>query len=847
MTSKNLIVQLFYEIQNSDGRHGFVKPIAEILGDQLIELTPENFCSSMKVFITGEYNSLQKLYSPSQYFKISVIENENCSENTDPLFASKYVAHARYAEPLKPRDYFDVIEASLPDCNLRKIALNGAVPGTNYIFIDDSKNLYGPFKWTPVGQLGDVIEINFIDPVLPYVSLLPYQVYEINRADTASKVFAMHDGKQVRRIVAGLSILGALGKSKGYYDYASNEEIVRYIGRLASDCNIKGLEKGKINAYAALIGSKCQTTAGEFNRKRLARLLQISTDTVTRDADIISGLSSFLRSDSGKEIVRSFVEDNQDSYLHTLKKEHQDEINAHFQAQAAEILIAEARLSALGESKIKLSGEVEELRRAASSDVLIDKAYADADAKLQEKKQALADLEKVIEEKTPLVNGMNTLLDLQESISKHEKALSSAKDREYYQRTALEAVELEFNKTDNALRSRLVKLKPFVDAINGAYAPDVHIEKQIFVATHPMKSSESLLVRQKEVVSEMGRRLTGEKRNLSSWQVANLLISTQQSFITFLAGMPGVGKTSLARFLASTQEISSNRLTEIAVGRGWTAQKDLIGFYNPLISRFQPSNTGLYAFLIALSGEVDAKAAAAAMAYVLLDEANLSPIEHYWSTFMGMADGGRNELQLGDKIVRIPEHLRFVATINYDSTTELLSPRVVDRAPIILIENDDVDSLGVVSQAGQPSASSAVSFPLAASTMEDLFGNTKVKHELQSDELAAFELVRNILCNNDRAQGMPVQISRRKIHAIEQYCAKAGAIMNVDNSLFALDLAIMQHVLPLVRGTGAAFAKRLALLLRELENKGLDLSAKRVRTMIVFGEDNVHNYDFFCW
>jgi len=60
------------------------------------------------------------------------------------------------------------------------------------------------------------------------------------------------------------------------------------------------------------------------------------------------------------------------------------------------------------------------------------------------------------------------------------------------------------------------------------------------------------------------------------------------------------------------------------------------------------------------------------MAYVLLDEANLSPIEHYWSTFMGMTDGRRNDLHLGDTVVRIPDHLRFVATINYDRTKFLL-------------------------------------------------------------------------------------------------------------------------------------------------------------------------------
>ncbi len=79
------------------------------------------------------------------------------------------------------------------------------------------------------------------------------------------------------------------------------------------------------------------------------------------------------------------------------------------------------------------------------------------------------------------------------------------------------------------------------------------------------------------------------------------------------------------------------------------------------------------------------------MAYILLDEANLSPIEHYWSAFMGMTDGeGERSLMLGQDRMQIPETLRFLATINYDGTTEPLSPRVVDRAPIIVLSPRDI-------------------------------------------------------------------------------------------------------------------------------------------------------------
>lgn len=61
---------------------------------------------------------------------------------------------------------------------------------------------------------------------------------------------------------------------------------------------------------------------------------------------------------------------------------------------------------------------------------------------------------------------------------------------------------------------------------------------------------------------------------------------------------------------------------------------------------------------------------------------------------MGMTDGeGDRVLMLGQDPLQIPDCLRFIATINYDGTTEPLSPRVVDRSPIIVIEPTELGNI----------------------------------------------------------------------------------------------------------------------------------------------------------
>ena len=73
---------------------------------------------------------------------------------------------------------------------------------------------------------------------------------------------------------------------------------------------------------------------------------------------------------------------------------------------------------------------------------------------------------------------------------------------------------------------------------------------------------------------------------------------------------------------------------------------------------------------------------------ILLDEANLSPMEYYWADFMNICDDldNNSSINLGNNnVFHIPETLHFLATINNDHTTETLSPRLIDRAWVITL------------------------------------------------------------------------------------------------------------------------------------------------------------------
>lgn len=816
---------------------GMVKPIADIVGNDLVPITRDNFCNTLKVFITSHYDELEKQFPNRSLFKLHVTSNARKSENVDSTNACEYIATASMAEEVKSRDFFEVITSPLPDANAKDIH-DVTLPSTRYIFVDDGKHVYGPFRWKPTNQ-SNSFTLDFIDAPLPEVSLAPAAVYQVDSKYASTRITEVEDSNI--RVLGGLEIV-----RKGVlYDYASDAEIVKYCMKLQSESGGRFIEKSKADALVVQL-QKLPKHANPFTKQRLAKLPGIVGAMLEIRGEVHESMVAAFATEQGRELIAKFIEENESRFLDRLKREREAEIQAGLALLTSERQRAQQRLHELETEKRQASDQLQELKEAirkenqASQQEQIESAMAEANLSYQRLKTEMSELERQIAGKKAEYSTYKTLGEVTKQIEKLRSVEEFTKEELKVLKDSKRLLQSEAEKSSEHLRARLIELKPLVDSINGSYFPETTSQRVVAVETFHLDSNENLVNKQRDVVHAIASNLAKHGRVIQDWEIANLLITTQQSFITVLAGLPGTGKTTLARLYAQVQGLAP-RLHEVPVARGWTSQKDLIGYFNPLTSRFQPSNTGVYDYLSALDAEEGRETA---MSYMLLDEANLSPIEHYWSAFMDMADGKEDRtLRLGQQEIRIPPVLRFVGTINYDGTTEPLSQRLINRAPIIVIDESDITHI----ETSDDSNSREVAFPLSAAQMDELFGKSKDIPAFDPREDVAFQRIKKTLSNSDTALGRPVSISPRKEIAILHYCSKARALMGEDNDLAALDLAICQHILPLVNGNGTRFKSRLELLQGDLDELVLPRSARYLERMIAYGSQDLHSYDFFCW
>ena len=402
-------------------------------------------------------------------------------------------------------------------------------------------------------------------------------------------------------------------------------------------------------------------------------------------------------------------------------------------------------------------------------------------------------------------------------------------------------VSQELSAPEYELKKKLFDMKPYVDALTG-FTPE-HEENTKVYKTKTIKTpadKKTFLDSRDQLIDQLENYFISEKRTYSRHAVANYLISTQQSFMTVIAGLPGVGKTSLVRLLTNGLGVSA-RLLEVAVGRGWSSSRDLVGYFNPLTGKFQGSPTGFYDFLKQTHEDIVDEDA---NAFVLLDEANLSPIEHYWSSFMGISDNpDRGRLRLGNEVYDISKNVRFIATINYDTTTEPLSPRMIDRCPIIVLGESESELESEPSEV--LAAQTGLVYP--GSVMEEWFGNPTAEMALNPNDVRILEELIQATTSSTAANGKPIILSARKRDAIVRYCKRAYPIMRTERDNLAIDYAVAQHVLPLINGQGEMYRNRIVGIQTILEKYHLDISSKLITRILESGKQDLDSYNFFSW
>ena len=343
------------------------------------------------------------------------------------------------------------------------------------------------------------------------------------------------------------------------------------------------------------------------------------------------------------------------------------------------------------------------------------------------------------------------------------------------------------------------------------------------------------------------RVVEGTGRSYSRNDLINFFTCISQGYMTTFAGLPGTGKTSLCNLIAEAIGLNSAdapRYTEISVERGWTSYRDYIGYFNPLSKTMEMTDPAVFSALRALSEEArrgDAPDLVAPYLF-LLDEANLSPVEHYWAPFLKACDYfTKRPLQLslgGGEPLLIPSHVRFLATVNYDHTTEELSPRYLDRSWVIMLDPDMIDYDSVI----QPEVASGASGECDAISYQRLMRAFGPKQDAVIDEgldEALDAILKTCSTNNH-------PVSQRSQIMIRNYIRTASLLMDrgsADTRFAPLDYAVSQKILPSIAGSAENYDEFLHAL--EEQCAGLPITRGRLRHILEAGSSSGY-YQFFA-
>ncbi len=400
------------------------------------------------------------------------------------------------------------------------------------------------------------------------------------------------------------------------------------------------------------------------------------------------------------------------------------------------------------------------------------------------------------------------------------------------------------------LQVELRKLVPFVSTIIQApITTDVQVQpfnlpEIVDIEFKEMSHAQSEV---SKIVNYIAWQMSNEySRSYSNEFISSVLVAQAHSLISIFTGAPGLGKTSFVRLLKRILNMD-NRFLEVAVGRSWVSEREFIGFFNSLSNSFSPASSGAYQFLKGVSED---KPETAPLSLMLLDEANLSAIEHYGAFLINISDEEADkQLRLSKEIIRIPESLRIVATINHDLTTESLSPRLIDRAPVIPFDSFIDSNVNCIEDIKSYSKLSFRSF-------SSLFGhNAYLRQQLTIDSSTlpqALQKVVDTLADRDTKKGPPIILSRRKLTNLIDYVYVLTSVLKVTAQLTdipaltkAIDFAVLYYVLPAVQGAGSGTKLRLESLNKFLETLDLELSQAKLSDILIRGEQNLETYNFF--
>ena len=738
---------------------------------------------------------------------------------------SQHSLSAAFVQVLNVQEQLDL---TAPLRNAVHLDYDQVTPQTNLVLIAQEtvagEMLYGPFEQssTPGGE----ITLKAVDAYEKYIASMDSSSFGLD--------FEICDdeGLPVARFVDTASMRGAFDGAKQSFDLIEDSELIDAIGRISRIAELpfsKAQMRSLKTEIAKCLEERAKISMTPKRRERMLALVSAMEDWSSLPEEMKASaietaepedLAEFVLSDEHFQAFYDKVITNEQV------REKAEQERARYKAQADEAkrdaLDAKEQLSAVKSELDDYTVRIESKRKELENEVA--KATA---AKQAEKEKLEAEVKTLTEEKDKL---------------EEDKALIRRQTRQIVEKMSDELVV-----SDKILENEMIR--QIVSSLNDAESELAASEKDVpdqgdAVAGHrsvslrgdesSLTASEILDIFEDAICNKAGR-------DVSRNDVANYVICLMQGYITTFAGMPGTGKTSLVGILAGMLGLTgeTQRFIEIPVEKGWTSYKDFIGYYNPFTKQTEKSNAEVFEAFEWLDSESQAGIDTEAVPpyLFLLDEANLSSIEHYWSPFLRACDrGGDKPVSLalgGDLSFEVPGYTRFVATVNFDHTTEELSPRFLDRSWVIMLDPEafDYEEDGEADDYDFDDC-----LPFSYAKLIEVFGSNG--ESIERPELRAKLKEVLELCSHHG-----YKISPRSQRMMRRYISAADRVMDheaADTRLAPVDYAISQKVLPQLSGADES----VGTLLEELAKvTGLPITKARVERMLkVSGDSGYYQY-----
>lgn len=276
----------------------------------------------------------------------------------------------------------------------------------------------------------------------------------------------------------------------------------------------------------------------------------------------------------------------------------------------------------------------------------------------------------------------------------------------------------------------------------------------------------------------------------------------------------------------------------IPVKSNWVDSSDLFGYYNALTQEYFV--TDLVRFLL------EANEYPELPFFLILDEMNLSKVEHYFSDFLSClesrvyiegtlcqepislhsgADSVRTSDEVYDEIsskIELPLNLYVTGTVNIDDSTHMFSPKVLDRANVIEFNDVNLDAEALAG--------------LRLDTFPDFNGVelARMSHfgELPNYARDVIEGCLSILKRHNQHFGF------RTISEMSLFIRKARTHVGESEETIhkALDFQLLQKVLPKFSGSVTKLGEPLKELIHYLSHSEVDIDS--------YGLEHVDTIDY---